>query len=155
MRTERDELLANPEEERQELQLIYEAKGLKPEEAAALSAKLLRPRGGGRRAGPRGAGHSIPPSSVARPGWPPAPPCCSSRSARPSPCCLSSSSPARPPSLTSLAAGGAGLCFIGAAIAVFTGRSALYSAARQLLLGLLAAGATFGIGKLIGVALAG
>jgi VIT1/CCC1 family predicted Fe2+/Mn2+ transporter len=44
---------------------------------------------------------------------------------------------------------------MGTAIAVFTGRSALYSAGRQLLLGLLAAAATFGIGRLIGVAIAG
>jgi vacuolar iron transporter family protein len=57
--------------------------------------------------------------------------------------------------VASLAAGGAGLCLIGVAIAVFTGRSVLYSAGRQFLLGLLAAAVTFGIGRLIGVAMAG
>ena len=55
----------------------------------------------------------------------------------------------------SIVAGGTGLCLIGTAIAVFTGRSVLFSAGRQLLLGLLAASVTFVIGKLIGVTLAG
>jgi vacuolar iron transporter family protein len=41
IQTEKDELEANPEEERQELQLIYEAKGLSASEAAELSTKLL------------------------------------------------------------------------------------------------------------------
>jgi VIT1/CCC1 family predicted Fe2+/Mn2+ transporter len=55
----------------------------------------------------------------------------------------------------SIAAGSVGLFLIGASISIFTGRSALFSGARQLLLGLLAAGATFAIGKLIGVAVGG
>jgi VIT1/CCC1 family predicted Fe2+/Mn2+ transporter len=49
----------------------------------------------------------------------------------------------------------AGLFFIGAAITLFTGRSVLYSGARQILFGLAAAGVTFSIGKLIGVTIAG
>ena len=44
-----------------------------------------------------------------------------------------------------------GLFAIGAAITLLTGRSALFSGTRQLLLGLLAAAVTFGIGRLIGV----
>lgn len=57
--------------------------------------------------------------------------------------------------LYSIAAGGVGLFAIGAAISLFTGRSTLWSGARQLLLGFAAAGATYAIGRLIGVALAG
>lgn len=49
----------------------------------------------------------------------------------------------------------AGLFLIGAAITLFTGRSVLYSGARQILFGLAAAGVTFSIGKLIGVTIAG
>jgi VIT1/CCC1 family predicted Fe2+/Mn2+ transporter len=49
----------------------------------------------------------------------------------------------------------AGLFFIGAAITLFTGRSVLYSGARQILFGLVAAGVTFSIGRLIGVTIAG
>src|SRR3954463_6271987 len=44
MRIEREELEANPEEEREELQLIYEAKGIPPEEAKQLSESLLADR---------------------------------------------------------------------------------------------------------------
>src|SRR2546429_6219262 len=40
MKIERDELEANPDEEREELQLIYEAKGLEPAEAREVAAKL-------------------------------------------------------------------------------------------------------------------
>jgi VIT1/CCC1 family predicted Fe2+/Mn2+ transporter len=36
---------------------------------------------------------------------------------------------------------------------VLTGRSAVFSGTRQLVLGLLAAGSTFGIGRLIGFAI--
>jgi vacuolar iron transporter family protein len=44
---------------------------------------------------------------------------------------------------------------IGAAITLLTGRNALYAGGRQLLFGLAAAGLTYGIGRLLGVALAG
>jgi VIT1/CCC1 family predicted Fe2+/Mn2+ transporter len=155
LKTERDELATNPEEERHELQLIYEAKGLGPEEASELSAKLL--------ADPAAAADvlareelGIDPTELGGSAWVAA-----------GTSMLLFALGALVPVLpffflkgtaaigASLCAGGAGLCLIGAAIAVFTGRSALYSAARQLLFGLLAAGLTFGIGKLIGVAIAG
>lgn len=48
-----------------------------------------------------------------------------------------------------------GLFGIGAAITLFTGKSIWVSGARQMLFGLLAAAVTFGIGRLIGVSLAG
>lgn len=48
-----------------------------------------------------------------------------------------------------------GLLGIGAAITLFTGAPVWRSAGRQLLLGLAAAGVTFGIGKLIGMAITG
>jgi len=46
-----------------------------------------------------------------------------------------------------------GLFVIGAAITVFTGAPTWRSGGRQLLLGLAAAGLTFGVGKLIGMAI--
>jgi vacuolar iron transporter family protein len=49
----------------------------------------------------------------------------------------------------------AGLFVIGAGITLFTGRSLFYSGFRQVLFGLTAAAVTFGIGKLIGTAIAG
>ena len=48
-----------------------------------------------------------------------------------------------------LAVGGAGLFVAGALVARFTGRSWLLSGARQLALGTLAAGVTYGVGALI------
>jgi VIT1/CCC1 family predicted Fe2+/Mn2+ transporter len=155
VRTERDELLANPEEERQELQLIYEAKGLKPEEAAELSAKLLKDPSAAVDVLAREE-LGLDPSELGGSPWVAA-------GTSMLLFALGAAIPVLPlvflagrsAILASLAAGGVGLCCIGAAIAVFTGRSALYSAARQLFLGLLAAGVTFGIGKLIGVAIAG
>ena len=153
--TERDELAADPEEERHELQLIYEAKGLSTEEAAELSAKLL--------ADPAAAEDvlareelGLDPTELGGSPWVAA-----------GTSMLLFALGALVPLLpffflkgaaaigASLLAGSTGLCLIGAAIAVFTGRGALYSASRQLLLGLLAAGVTFGIGKLIGVAIGG
>jgi VIT1/CCC1 family predicted Fe2+/Mn2+ transporter len=48
-----------------------------------------------------------------------------------------------------------GLFLIGAAITLFTGKSVWFSGFRQVLFGLVAAAITFGIGKLIGVSIAG
>ena len=155
IRTERDELEAHPEEERHELQLIYEAKGLSPDEASALSARLL--------ADPKAAldvlAHEelgIDPAELGGSPW-------IAAGTSMLLFALGALIPVLPfmfltgrgAIAASIAVGSAGLCLIGAAIAVFTGRSALYSAGRQLLLGLLAASVTFGIGRLIGVAIAG
>ncbi len=57
--------------------------------------------------------------------------------------------------LISVACSAAGLFLIGSAITLFTGKSIWYSGFRQVLFGLIAAAITFGIGKLIGVSLAG
>ncbi|SRR5581483_1822336 len=51
----------------------------------------------------------------------------------------------------SLAISGLGLFIIGAAITLMTGRGVLYSGFRQVLVGLAAAGLTYGVGKLIGI----
>lgn len=48
-----------------------------------------------------------------------------------------------------------GLFLIGATITLFTGKSIWYSGFRQVIFGLIAAAITFGIGKLIGVSIAG
>jgi vacuolar iron transporter family protein len=48
-----------------------------------------------------------------------------------------------------------GLFGIGAAITLFTGKSVLFSGTRQVIFGLLAAAVTYGIGSLIGVSIAG
>jgi VIT1/CCC1 family predicted Fe2+/Mn2+ transporter len=55
--------------------------------------------------------------------------------------------------LIAIAATGAALFAIGATLSLFTGRNAMRSGVRMLALGALACGLTFGIGRLIGVAL--
>ena len=52
-------------------------------------------------------------------------------------------------------ASASGLFLIGAAITLFTGRNVWFSGFRQVFFGLAAAAVTFGIGKLIGVTIAG
>jgi VIT1/CCC1 family predicted Fe2+/Mn2+ transporter len=56
-----------------------------------------------------------------------------------------------PAQVASLLLSGVVLAGIGAATSIFTGRGLLYSAARQLLIGYAAAAVTFGVGRLIGV----
>jgi VIT1/CCC1 family predicted Fe2+/Mn2+ transporter len=53
--------------------------------------------------------------------------------------------------VASIALSALALFLVGAGISLLTGRSLLQSGARQLLVGGLAAAATFGIGRLIGV----
>ncbi len=48
-----------------------------------------------------------------------------------------------------------GLFIIGSAITLFTGRSVWFSGTRQVVFGLLAAAITFGIGRMIGISIAG
>jgi VIT1/CCC1 family predicted Fe2+/Mn2+ transporter len=57
--------------------------------------------------------------------------------------------------ISSLVASAVALLIVGAAISRLTGRGALFSAVRQLLFGMAAAGLTFGIGKLIGANIGG
>jgi VIT1/CCC1 family predicted Fe2+/Mn2+ transporter len=57
--------------------------------------------------------------------------------------------------IASIAFSTVALFLIGAAITLFTGRPVLYSGMRMVIFGLLAAAATFGIGRLIGVSIAG
>ena len=53
----------------------------------------------------------------------------------------------------SLAVSGVGLFIIGAAITLMTGRGVMFSGIRQVVVGLVAAALTFGIGRLIGVSI--
>ncbi len=57
--------------------------------------------------------------------------------------------------LASLVAGGVALAAIGAGTSLFTGRGLIFSAVRQLLIGYAAAGLTYAIGLIAGVSLGG
>lgn len=155
IRIEKSEVEENPTEEREELQLIYESKGLGTKEAAELSDTLMKDSKTALEALTREE-LGIDPEQLGGSPWTAA---------------LTSFSlfafgaiipvlpfffvhDARAPWMA-VGAGGIGLFAMGVAISLFTGRSAVWSGTRQLMLGFAAAGLTFGIGRLIGVAVGG
>ena len=149
------QIAESPEEEQEELSLIYQAKGLPADEAKSLAARLM-------------ADHDNVLDTLAREelGIDP-------DELGGSACVAAASSfllfvagaivpvipfillSGRPAVVTSLVISAAALFFIGAAITLLTGKNAIWAGIRQLLIGTAAAGVTFGIGRLIGVALAG
>ena len=148
---EREELQNAPEEEREELILIYRAKGLSPEDAEEMANRIMEnpdvaletlvreelgldPRELGSPWG-ASAGSFIAFSLGAL--VPVIP--------------FVFSDAAWPFVAASAALSGLALFGVGAALSLFTGRSPLISGARQVAIGALAAAATFGIGTLIGV----
>ena len=147
---ERDELKHFPEEEREELALIYRAKGVDRDEAEALAARLMsRPETALDTLVREELG--IDPSDLVSP-WTAAG---SSFIAF----ALGAFVPVIPfiigsgSAALAVAAGlsAALLLGVGAAISVFTGRSALRNGSRMLMIGALSAGATYAVGRLIGV----
>jgi VIT1/CCC1 family predicted Fe2+/Mn2+ transporter len=153
IRVERDELAAAPEEEREELQLIYEAKGLSPDEARQLSRRLVEE-----------PEHALEVLTREELGLDPTELSGSARTAAITSFLLFAFGAFFPvaPFLilhghgavaASIAVSSAALFGVGAAITVFTGRPVWSSGGRQLLLGLLAAGVTFALGRGLGVAL--
>ena len=155
IRIEASELQEDPEGEGEELKLIYEAKGLSPHEAESMARRLLADRGTAIDALAREE-LGIDPKDLGGSAWEAAVasfalfalgavvPILPFLSLRGTLAVASSAS------VSALALFG-----LGAAITVFTGASTWRSGGRQLVLGLAAAGLTFGIGKLIGIAIAG
>ena len=149
---EREELEVNPEEERAELVLIYQAKGLS-EEAARLTADRVFENS-------ETALDTLVREELGM---------AEDNAGSPAVAAITSFLlfavgallPAFPWFFAdgglaiglSLGLGAAGLFILGAAVTLWTGRSALYSGARQLALGLAAAGITYGIGTAVGVAI--
>jgi VIT1/CCC1 family predicted Fe2+/Mn2+ transporter len=152
---EADEIRAVPQEEQQELALIYEAKGLPADDARKVAAELMTDETKALETLAREE-LGIDPEELGGSPWeaagmsfvlfavgailPVAPFTCLSEMHA---------------IMASLGVSAAALFVIGAAITLFTGRNALYAGSRQLLFGLAAAGLTYGIGRLLGVALAG
>jgi VIT1/CCC1 family predicted Fe2+/Mn2+ transporter len=155
LRIEKREIEENPHEEREELQLIYESKGLSRAEAGELSHAIMKDEKTALDALSREE-LGIDPAELGGSPWTAALASLllfAVGAAIPVTPFLLVSGSAAP--LVSIAAGGTGLFAMGAAISLFTGRSMWRSGARQLLLGFAAAGATYGIGRVIGVALSG
>jgi VIT1/CCC1 family predicted Fe2+/Mn2+ transporter len=148
---ERDELAEVPEEEQEELSLIYQAKGLDRTDADAIAAKLMADRENAADTLAREE-LGLDPEELGGSAWEAAITSFflffAGAVAPVAPFLLLSGTAAI---VTSLAASGLALFLTGAAITLMTGRGVLFSGMRQLLIGMGAAGVTFGIGHLIGV----
>jgi VIT1/CCC1 family predicted Fe2+/Mn2+ transporter len=151
--TEAEELEQLPDEEREELALIYQAKGLPAGQAEALAERLTANKETALDTLAREE-LGINPEDLGGSAWVAA----ASSFALFAVGALFAVAPffilsGTPGVIGSLASSGLALFLIGAGTTFFTGRSVLYSGARQLLVGLAAAAITYGIGRLIGVAL--
>ncbi|MBA3391284.1 MAG: VIT1/CCC1 transporter family protein [Deltaproteobacteria bacterium] len=154
LRVERDELELAPEEERKELQLIYEAKGVPAEEAKQLSQRLLDDPTNALDVLAREE-LGLDPDDLGGSPW-------TAAITSFVLFAIGALFPVLPFVFAtgmaavgiSIAVSGLALFAIGAAITVFTGKPVWFSGSRQLVLGLAAAGVTYGIGRALGVALA-
>jgi VIT1/CCC1 family predicted Fe2+/Mn2+ transporter len=151
---EREELEMSPEEEHEELSLIYQAKGIPEDQAEVLARQIL--------ASPQTAIETLAreelgldPSALGSP-WTAAASSFLAFAAGATipvlPYLLMSGDAAF---YLSAATCGLSLFLIGAAISVFTGRNLLFSGIRMLAIGALAATLTYVIGRLLGVSALG
>ena len=155
IRIESSELREDPEGEGEELKLIYEAKGLSPSEADTMVRRLLADRAAAIDALAREE-LGIDPKDLGGSPW-------EAAVASFVLFAIGAVVPILPfvvmrgtlAVASSVVISGLALFGIGGAITIFTGKPAWQSGARQLLLGLTAAGMTFAVGKLIGVAITG
>ncbi len=153
--TEAEELREAPEEEKEELVLIYQAKGLEEAQARALADKLLSNKETALDTLAREE-LGIDPEELGGSAW----------QAGAWSFLLFSAGAIVPVApfiflggtvafAASLAASAVALMAIGFGTSLFTGRSAVFSALRQLAIGAAAAGITYGVGKVVGVSLGG
>jgi VIT1/CCC1 family predicted Fe2+/Mn2+ transporter len=153
--TESEEIETAPEEEAEELALIYESRGLTRENARSLAAQMLTNKETALDTLAREE-LGINPKELGGSAW---------EAAITSFFLFTAGAilPVAPFIFTngmtavfiSIGLSTIGLFLLGAMITLFTGRSILYSGMRMVLFGLLAAAVTFGIGKLIGTSIAG
>ena len=153
VRVEESEIAAIPDEEREELALIYMAKGLPEDEAQAVAGHIMSDEKTALDAMAREE-LGIDTSEMGGSPW-------TAAASSFLLFALGAVVPVLPfavlrgagATLASIAVSAAALVLIGVAITLFTGRGVLFTAARQLLFGLGAAAVTFGIGHAIGAAL--
>ena len=155
IKTEADELEQVPEEEEEELALIYQAKGLPEDQARALAQRLIANKATALDTLVREE-LGIDPDELGGSAW---------AAAGTSfllfaigaifPVAPYFVLAGLPAVIASLVASGLALFLIGAGTTLFSGLGVWFSGLRQLLIGFAAAGATYGLGKLIGVAVTG
>ena len=155
LRTEAEEIEAAPEEEMEELALIYQARGLDESAARQLAEQIMQNQDSALETLAREE-LRIDPTELGGSAW----------EAAITSFVLFALGAIIPviafflldglvAVALSVALSIVGLFIIGAAITLFTGRSVWFSGTRQVLFGLAAAAVTFLIGRLIGVSLAG
>lgn len=152
---ERTEIEEVPEEETEELALIFEARGLKPEQARMLANQIMENKEQAVETMVREE-LGIDPEELGGSAW---------EAALTSfflftigaiiPVISFTFLTDYAAVVTSILFSMLGLFLLGAAITLFTGRSVLYSGFRMMSFGLAAAALTFFIGRLIGVSIAG
>lgn len=150
---EADELREVPDEEKEELVLIYRSKGIEEAQARALADRLLSDKNQALDTLAREE-LGIDPNELGGSAW---------QAATWSFLLFSAGAivPVAPffalagktALISSAVASGIALMLIGAGTSLFTGRSALFSALRQLAIGLAAAAVTYGAGAAVGVSL--
>lgn len=153
--SERDELETVPDEEIEELVLIYRAKGLDASRARAMAESIMADKEHALDTLVREE-LGIDPDDLGGSAW-------LAASTSFVVFAVGAALPVLPflfldgraALLTCTLLSGAGLFLIGALVTLFTGRGLLRSGLRQLLFGLGAAGITYGLGKLLGVSLSG
>ena len=153
--TEKAELEEIPEEEQEELELIYQAKGLPADKAKELAARII--------ANPKTALDTlvreelgIDPDDLGGSPW-------TAAGTSFLLFAIGAIFPVAPFFLlsgtavivTSLVVSACAMFAIGAGTSLFTGRGMLFSGARQIAIGLAAAAVTFGLGRVIGVSIGG
>jgi VIT1/CCC1 family predicted Fe2+/Mn2+ transporter len=152
---EADELARVPEEEREELALIYQAKGLDEAQAHALADRLMADKDTALDTLTREE-LGIDPAQLGGSPW-------AAAGASFLLFALGAAFPVMPffwldgaaSVIASLALAGMALMLIGVGTALFTGRGAVYASVRQLLIGFAAAAMTYGVGRFVGVTLGG
>jgi len=152
---EADELDRMPEEEKEEMVLIYQAKGLQETQARALADRLMANRDTALDTLAREE-LGIDPDELGGSPW-------AAASASFGLFAAGAIFPVVPffwldglsALFAALALSGIALVLIGAGTSLFTGRGFIASAVRQVLIGYAAAGVTYGVGALVGVSLAG
>jgi VIT1/CCC1 family predicted Fe2+/Mn2+ transporter len=150
--SEAEELEHAPEEEKEELVLIYEAKGVPTAQARALAERLLANKETALDTLAREE-LGVDPQELGGSPW-------QAAGASFLLFALGAAFPVAPffflrgsaAIVAALVVAGAALAAVGAATSLFTGRSLAFSALRQLVIGYAAAAVTFGLGRLLGVA---
>jgi len=153
--TEKYELEHVPDEEKEEMVLIYQAKGLGEKQARSLAERLMANKGTALDTLVREE-LGIDPEELGGSAW----------TAAAASFCLFASGAIMPvapyfflggwPALiASLALSGLALALVGAGTSLFTGRHLAFSAGRQVAIGFVAAAITYGIGRLLGVSIGG